>query len=153
MLEEPLLEPIEPTLELGKFLPVLVEAAPIEQVEPEPALVLEVDAVEPTRPELPPQPRWTFEKLGGYRTQTMLPDAFRLGSAGLTDPQKRNNCRESPQAGHESKLLAAFRALMLSSESFSLSLRKGGTSIMRFNPLITALIGALQDYLLSATPR
>lgn len=51
------------------------------------------------------------------------------------------------------EILAASRALMLSSESSSLSLRKGGTSIMRLNPLNKAMIGALQDYLLSAPPR
>jgi hypothetical protein len=49
------------------------------------------------------------------------------------------------------KTLAAFRALMILSES----LRKGGTSVMRyeFNPLNKAMIGALQDCLLSARPR
>ena len=53
------------------------------------------------------------------------------------------------------KALAAFRALMILCESPQLSLRKGGTSVMRyeFNPLNKAMIGALQDYLLSARPR
>ena len=53
------------------------------------------------------------------------------------------------------KTLAAFRALMILSKSSQLSLRKGGTSVMRyeFNPLNKAMIGALQDCLLSARPR
>ena len=53
------------------------------------------------------------------------------------------------------KTLAAFRALMILSKSPQLSLRKGGTSVMRyeFNPLNKAMIGALQDCLLSARPR
>ena len=44
---------------------------------------------------------------------------------------------------------------MILSKSSQLSLRKGGTSVMRyeFNPLNKAMIGALQDYLLSALPR
>ena len=55
----------------------------------------------------------------------------------------------------ETLTLAAFRALMIVSKSPQLSLRKGGTSVMRyeFNPLNKAMIGALQDCLLSARPR
>jgi hypothetical protein len=46
-------------------------------------------------------------------------------------------------------------ALMIFSKSPQLSLRKGGTSVMRyeFNPLNKALIGALQDCLLPARLR
>jgi hypothetical protein len=53
------------------------------------------------------------------------------------------------------KTLAAFRALMILCEGPQLSLRKGGTSVMRyeFDPLNKAMIGALQDCLLSARPR
>ena len=47
--------------------------------------------------------------------------------------------------------LAAFRGLMILSKSPQL--RKGGMSVMRLNPLNKAMIGALQDCLLSATPR
>jgi hypothetical protein len=44
---------------------------------------------------------------------------------------------------------------MILSKSPQLSLRKGGTSVMRyeFNPLNKAVIGAFQDCLLSARPR
>jgi hypothetical protein len=51
--------------------------------------------------------------------------------------------------------LVVFRALMILSKSPQLSLREGGTSVMRyeFNPLDKAAIGAFQDYLLSARPR
>jgi hypothetical protein len=51
--------------------------------------------------------------------------------------------------------LAVFRALMIPFESSQLSLRKGGMSVMRYelNPLNKAMIGALQDCLLSARPR
>ena len=51
--------------------------------------------------------------------------------------------------------LAAFRVLMIGSKSSQLRLRKGGTSVMRyeFNPLDKAMIGALQDCLLSACLR
>ncbi len=51
------------------------------------------------------------------------------------------------------KTLAAFPALMLLSNGPQL--RRGGTSVMRyeFNPLNKAMIGALQDCLLSARPR
>jgi hypothetical protein len=53
------------------------------------------------------------------------------------------------------KTLAVFRALMIRSKSSQLNLRKGGMSGMRyeFNPLNKAMIGALQDCLLSARPR
>jgi hypothetical protein len=53
------------------------------------------------------------------------------------------------------KALAAFRALMILSKSSQLSLRKGGKSVMRYEfiPLNQAMIGALQDCLLSARPR
>ncbi len=48
-----------------------------------------------------------------------------------------------------------FRALMILSKSSQLNLREGGTSVMRyeFNPPNKAMIGALQDCLLSARPR
>jgi hypothetical protein len=46
-----------------------------------------------------------------------------------------------------------FRALMILSKCSQLSLKKGGTSVMRFNTLNKAMIGANQDCLLSATPR
>jgi hypothetical protein len=51
--------------------------------------------------------------------------------------------------------LAAFRALMIVSKSPQLGLKKGGTSVMRyeFYPLNQAMIGASQDCLLSARPR
>jgi hypothetical protein len=44
---------------------------------------------------------------------------------------------------------------MILSKCSQLSLRKGGKSVMRyeFSPLNTAMIGVLQDYLLSALPR
>jgi hypothetical protein len=49
--------------------------------------------------------------------------------------------------------LAAFPALMIPSKSPKLG--KGGISVMRYelNPLNKAVIGALQDCLLSARPR
>jgi hypothetical protein len=54
-----------------------------------------------------------------------------------------------------SEQLAALRALMILSESSQVNLRKGGTSVMRyeFNPLHKAIIGAFQDCLLSARLR
>jgi hypothetical protein len=54
-----------------------------------------------------------------------------------------------------SRILAAFRALMILFMSPQLILGKGGMSVMRyeFNPLNTAMIGALQACLLSARPR
>ena len=67
-----------------------------------------------------------------------------------TGPQKSSTV----QAGSGAHItLAVFRALMIVSKSSQLSLRKGGTSVMRYEPLHKAMIGALQDYLLSALPR
>jgi hypothetical protein len=62
--------------------------------------------------------------------------------------------RSNPEQGNWSAL-AAFRALMIRSKSFPLTLGKEVTSVMRseLNPLSKAMIGALQDCLLSARPR
>jgi len=51
------------------------------------------------------------------------------------------------------KTLAVYRAPMILSQSSQPSLRKGGTSVMRLDTLNKAMIGALQDYLLSALTR
>jgi hypothetical protein len=69
------------------------------------------------------------------------------------DMQRTREGREEASPGRLGTTSCGVRVVMLLSESSSQGLGKGGTSIMRFHPLITALIGARQDYLLSANPR
>jgi len=94
----------------------------------------------------------------------LLESGVRLGplrrrhGAGLSeagrDHSKRTDMRGRKNLSAILETLAIFRALMISSVSLQLSQGKGGTSVMRYvNPPNTAMIGALQDCLLSARPR